>query len=68
MAENVPSFTDVAIERERFVLREDVDLAQLGIEAIRQRDVDDAVDAAEGHRRLGPVARERIESLAHAAR
>ena len=55
-AEDVPAFTNVAVERERFVLREDVNAAQVGVQAIRKSDVDDAVNAAEGDGRFGAIA------------
>ena len=58
---------DVAVEAEGFVLREDEDAAQIAIDAIGERDVDDAVDAAEGHGGLGAVAGERPQPLALAA-
>ena len=60
-ADDVPAFADMAIERQRLVLGEDVDAAQVGIDAVGEGDVDDAVDAAEGHGRLGAVARQGIE-------
>jgi len=56
--ERAPAFADVAIERERLVLREDVDAAQAGVDAVGERDVDDAILAAEGNCRLGAVASE----------
>jgi hypothetical protein len=34
-AKNIPAFADLAIERERFVLREDEDPAQSGIDTVR---------------------------------
>ena len=67
-AQDVPAFADVAVQRQRFVLRENVDAAQIGVQAIGKRDVDDAVNAAEGDGRLGPVASERIEALSSPAR
>ena len=63
-----PAAADVAVEAERFVLRENEDAAQVAVQAIRKRDVDDAIDAAERNRRLGAVARQRPEPLALAAR
>ena len=64
---DVPAFADVAVERERLVLREDVDPAQVGVDAVGERDVDDAVDAAEGNGRFGAVAGEGIEPFARTA-
>src|SRR5207248_2256493 len=62
--QNVPALANVAVQRERLVLREDVDTPQIRIKAVGKGDIDDAVNAAEGHRRLGTIAREGIESLA----
>ena len=59
-----PALADVAVEAQRFVLREDEHAPQVAVDAIGKRDVDDAVDAAEGHGGLGAVARERPEPLA----
>ena len=58
---------DMAIERQRFILGENVNPAQVGVDAVRQGDVDDAVNAAEGNGRFGPVASQGIEPLARAA-
>ena len=55
-AENVPAFADVAVQRQRFVLRKNVNAAQVGVEAIGESDVNDAVHAAEGDGRLGAIA------------
>ena len=46
-----PALADVAVQAERLVLREDEDAAQVAVDAIGKRDVDDAVDAAERERR-----------------
>src|SRR6266702_2569160 len=61
---NLPGFADVAIERECLVLREDIDPAQVGVNAVGKRNVDDSIDAAERNGRFSPVAGERIKSLA----
>src|SRR6202035_6024680 len=42
---------------------EDVDAAQIRIQALEKGNVNDAVDSAEGHRRLGAVASQRIKTL-----
>ena len=47
-----PALTNMAVQAERLVLRENEDAPQVAIDAIRQRDVDDAVNAAERHRRV----------------
>ena len=66
--DDLPGLADMAIEGERLVLGEDVDPAQVGVDAVGERDIDDAVDAAEGDGGFGAVARERIQPLACAAR
>src|SRR5271166_420189 len=66
-AENVPAFTDVAIERERLVLGEDVDAAQIGVETVGKSDINDAIHSAEGDGGLGAVAGERVQALSSAA-
>ena len=43
-------------------------LRRPGVDAVGEREVDDAVGAAEGHRGLGAVARERVQPLARPAR
>jgi len=65
--EYVPAFADVAVERKRFVLSEDVDAAEVGVEAVGESDIDDAVHASKGDGGLGAVASERIEAFASAA-
>src|SRR5277367_3395034 len=59
-----PALAHVAIEAERFVLGEDEDAAQIAIEAIRKRDINDAVDAAEGDSGLGAIASEGPKAFA----
>ena len=54
-----PAERDVAIQAHRLVLREHENAAQAAVEAIRQREIDDAIDAAKRHGRLGPIARQR---------
>src|SRR5271156_71512 len=66
-AKNVPAFANLAIQRERLVLGEDKDAAQAGVDAVGERNIDDAVDAAEGYGWFGAVAGERIEALAGAS-
>ena len=45
-------------------MRQDKDAAEIAVDAIGERDVDDSIYPAEGDRRLGAVARERPEALA----
>ena len=51
-----PAFADVAIEGERLVLGKDVDATQIGVDAVGQRDVDDAVLPGKRNGRLGTIA------------
>jgi hypothetical protein len=62
--ENVPTIPNVAVQREGFILRQYKYPAQAGIDTVRQCDIDDTVDAAEGYGRLGSVSRKRVQSLA----
>ena len=63
-----PAFADVPVERERLVLGEDEDPAQAGVDAVGERDVDDAVVSAKGHGRFGAIAGQRKEPFAGSAR
>ncbi len=54
--DRAPALADVAVERERLVLGEDVDVAQVGVDAVGQGDVDNAVLAGERYGGLGAVA------------
>ena len=54
--ERGPAAAHVAIEAERFVLSEDENAAEIAIQAIRESDVNDAVNAAEGDGGLGAIA------------
>ena len=62
-----PGRGDVAVEAVRLVLRQHDDLEVAGVDDVRQREVDQAVDPAERHRGFGPVGRQRHQSLALAA-
>ena len=59
-----PGLRDVAVEAVRLVLRQHDDLAQPRVDEVREREVDQAVAAAERHGGLGTVCRERHEALA----
>ena len=59
-----PRLRDVPVEAVRLVLREHDDLQVAGVHDVREREVDEPVDARERHRRLGPVGRERHQPLA----
>jgi hypothetical protein len=56
----------MTVQRIGFVLDQDRDLPQSGIEAITEGEVDDAVLAPERDGRFGPVLREGIQPLAFA--
>ena len=62
--ERRPARANMAIEAEGFVLGENKNPAQIGIDAVGKGDVDDAVESAEGHGRLGAVARQRPQAFA----
>ena len=59
---------EVAQQRVRFVLGDDADFEEAGIDAVRERKVDDAVAAAEVHRRFGALVGEFVEAGAASAR
>ena len=63
-----PAFADMTVERERLVLGKDEHPAQAGIDAVGERDVDDAVVSAEGHGWFGAVAGKRKEPFSGSAR
>ena len=65
--DEAPAHADVAIQRERFVLRGDEDAAQAGVDAVAEREVDDAVGAPEKHGRFGAVPRERVQAFTRTA-
>ncbi len=58
-----PAFANVAIQRERLVLGEDVDVAQVGVDAVGKSDVDNAVLTGERDGGLGAIASEREKSF-----
>src|SRR5712691_1585824 len=62
--EGRPSGADVAVQAEGLVLGEDENAAEIRIDAVREGDVDDAVESAERNGRLGAVASERPEAFA----
>jgi len=62
--DRAPALPDMAVEGERFVLGEDVDVAEVGVDAVGESDVDDAVLAGEGYGRLGAIAGEWEEAVA----
>src|SRR5690606_719243 len=66
--EEAPAALHVADEAVRLVLRADVDAADARIDAVREREVDDAELAAEGHGRLRAPVGELLEAAAPAAR
>ena len=62
-AGQAPGLGDVAVQRVRLVLGEHTDAVQPAVHHVRQYEVDQAVVAAERHRRLGTVRRQRPQSL-----
>ena len=65
--DHAPAQAHVAVQALGLVLRGDEDLAQARVDAVGEREVDDAVGPAEGHRRLGALAGERVQALARPA-
>ena len=59
-----PALADVPVQRERFVLCQDEYAAEVAVDAVGKGNVNNSVDAAEGHGGLGAVARQRPEPLA----
>ena len=51
-----PSLADVPVQRERLVLGQDVHMPQVGVDAVRKCDVDNAVLPCERNGRLGAIA------------
>src|SRR6185503_17923700 len=66
--EEAPAALDVADEAVRLVLGADVDAADARIDAVGEREIDDAELAAEGHRGLGAPIRELLEARSAPAR
>jgi len=62
-----PAETDVVVQRARVVLGQDDDVVDQRVDAVREREVDDPVLAAERDRGLRADAREDREALAFAA-
>jgi len=58
---------EVPAQRVRLVLGQDQDLADVGVDAVAEGEVDDPVDGPERNRGLGPDLRERPQPLAHPA-
>ena len=63
-----PAQADVVVERARVVLGQDDDVVDVRVDAVREREVDDPVLAAERHGRLGPLLGQDREALALATR
>jgi hypothetical protein len=62
-----PASADVTIAAKSFVLGEDKNFAEVGIDAVGKGDVDDAVESAEGNCGLGAVAGEGPKAFALAS-
>ena len=61
-AEELPPLVDVPVQADGLVLGQDQDLAEVGIDAVGEGEVDDPVDPAERDGRLGPVAGQRLQA------
>ena len=66
-AQVAPAALHVLDQRLTLVLRHQIDLADAGIDAVRQHEIDDAEFAAERRRRLAAMQRQILEPLAAAA-
>src|SRR5229473_1873381 len=65
--ERRPASANVAVKAESLVLGEDENAAEIRIDAVREGDVDDAIESAERNSGFGAVASERPEALALAS-
>jgi len=61
---SVVRLAQVAVERGRVELREDVDLGDAAVQAVAHRHVDQAVRAADWHRRLGALLGQGVQAAA----
>ena len=66
--EDVPARADVTVERVGFVLDEDGDFSQSGVEAIAERKIDNTIFSAKWNSWLGPMFCEGMETFALPAR
>src|SRR6516225_2592726 len=67
-AHDAPSLAQMTVKRERFVLGDHENAAQVRVHAVRKSDIDNAIDAAERHGWLGAITRERKKTLARPSR
>ena len=58
---------DMAMQRHAVELRQHIDRAQPGVQAIADRDIDQPIFPAERHRRLGTIFRQRKQARPRAA-
>src|ERR1700730_48926 len=56
------------LQRMRLVLREHENAAQSGMEAVAERESDDAISSPEGHGRLGPLGSQGMQTRTDSAR
>ena len=67
LGDDAPPHPHVAAQREGFVLGGDEDSAQPGVDAVAEREVDDAVGPAEVNRRFGSIPGQWIQAFSCAA-
>jgi hypothetical protein len=67
-AQETPAALHVLDQRVGLVLRDDADLADAGVHAVGQHEIDDAELAAEGHAGLGAPVGQLLQAAAPAAR
>jgi hypothetical protein len=63
VGKHIPSEPDVSVEGIRLVLCQNADPFQLGVDAIGECEIDDAVNAPKRDGRFGPVLSKRIKTL-----
>ncbi len=61
-AEELPPLVDMPVQAGGLVLRQHEDLANVGVDAVREGEIDDPVNAAERDRRLGTVPGQRLQT------
>ena len=67
LGHHVPSHSDVAVERQRFVLCGDEDPPQARVDAVAQREIDDSVRSTEIDGGFRTLFGQGVETLAGAA-
>jgi hypothetical protein len=61
--EQIPTQLDVAIQGDGFILGQNVDPPDVGVDAVAEGEVDDPVNAPKGNGRLRPILGQGVEPL-----